>query len=181
MNNLETFFKKGSVSEGDSRLGHGMEVPLQDRDEGLACSSGLEVGEMMRSKEDDACSSSLTERNEATTGKDSTTSICDLSEAAPVAGAEERVNCPICGTAIVDDNIALNQHIDLCLNRVTLSQVARSGSPPLDRPPEAPALTQPSSSSSKGRKREQKSTPEKAKRSKIHSPTRSMKLDSYFK
>lgn len=180
MNSLEAFFKKGSVSEDPSRLGLGMEVPLQDRDEG-PCSSALEVGEL-HGKEEDPGSSSLTEPIAATRGRDTATNIYDPSEAAPVAGAEERVICPICGMAIIDDNTALNQHIDLCLNRVTVSQVAGCRTPPLERPPEAPTVTQPSSSSSKGgRKREQKSTPEKAKRSKIHSPTRSMKLDNYFK
>lgn len=182
VNSLEAFFKKGSMSEDPSRLGHGLEAPLEDRDEGL-CSSELEVRELhnKEEEEEEESSSLLTEHTAATKGTDTAANIDDPSEAALVAGAAEQVNCPICGMALTDDNTALNQHIDLCLNRVTVSQVARCRTPPHERPPEAPTLPQPSSSSSKGRKREQKTTPEKAKRSKVHSPTHSMKLDKYFK
>ena len=178
VNTLESFFTKGSMGEDQSRLGLEMEASLQGRDEG-PCSSELEEKQPL-SKEEDTCSSSLLEHVTSTREKD-TINTYDCSEAALVLGAEERVNCPICGAAIVDDNVVLNQHIDLCLNRGTVTQVARCRTPPLDRPPETPTLTQPSASLSKGRKRQQRNTPEKAKRSKTHSPTSSMKLDSYFK
>lgn len=178
VNSLENFFKKGSMGEDESQLGPEMEASLQGRDE-EPCSSELEERQP-HGKEQDTCSSSLTEHVVSMREK-GTTSTYDHSEAALVLGAEERVNCPICGTAIVDDNAVLNQHIDLCLNRGTVTQVVRCGTPPLDRAPETPTLTQPSASLSKGRKRQQRNTPEKAKRSKTHSPTSSMKLDSYFK
>lgn len=177
-NSLEIFFKKRSTGEGEPRLGPAMEASLQGRDEEL-CSTELEEGQT-QGREETACSS-LTENVTSTTEKNTTTGTDDhSSEAAIVLEAEGQVNCPICGMLIINDNAALNQHIDLCLNRGTVAQVTRCRTPPLDRPPETPPLA-PQPSSSKGRKRQQRNTPEKAKRNRTHSLASSLKLDNYFK
>ena len=178
VNSLETFFKKRSTGEDESRLGPATEMSLQERDEESLCSSERE--RQPHGEEKNACSS-LREGVASTSEKDAT-SMYNCSEAAVVFRAEEQVNCPICGMVIMNDNAALNQHIDLCLNRGTLAEVARSGAPPVDTPPETTGLTQTSSLSMKGRKRQQqRNTPEKAKKSRTHSPVSSMKLDKYFK
>ena len=178
MNSLETFFKKRNMGEDESRLGPAMETSLQERDEESLCSTERE--RQPHGKERNA-RSSLSEDVASTSEKD-TTSMYNYSEAAVVLRSEEQVHCPICGMVVINDNAALNQHIDLCLNRGTVAEVVRSGALPVDAPPETTGLTQPSSLSLKGRKRQQqRNTPEKAKKSRTHSPVSSMKLDKYFK
>lgn len=173
MHSLETFFKKRNMGEDESRLGPAMETSVQERDEESLCSTEKER-QPHGGEEKNACSS-LSEDVASTSEKDAT-STYNYSEAAVVLQAEEMVNCPICGMVIMNDNAALNQHIDLCLNRGTVTEVVRSG------PPDTIGLTQPSSLSLKGRKRQQqRNTPEKTKKSRTHSPVSSMKLDKYFK